>query len=121
MKKIGFKILSVLFLGVALIGFSGVTKVLALAPNAPISDVLNNAVDKQEVTVTGKFLGQIDDDEFIFSDSSGRINVKVKDYIIRQLPRNTTLISDKTFVISGIIDKGFRDTAEIKVASIKIK
>lgn len=74
-----------------------------------------SAADNSMVTLTGKIVSQIDDDEYMFSDGTGRIKVEIKHRVWNGLNVGP---NDK-IRISGKLDNEPGERAEIEVYSVK--
>lgn len=70
--------------------------------------------DKDVVTLEGKIIKQIDDDEFLFSDGSAQIKVEIDSHIWG----NLEVTSQDRLRITGIIDKDFAQTADLDVTEV---
>lgn len=74
-----------------------------------------DARDDSYVTVEGKILSQVDDDEYLFADASGQIRVEIDHHIWRG--QNVT--KTDTLRLYGEIDKEWNKT-ELKVRELSI-
>lgn len=89
-------------------GYQGTTKTMSVkrALSAP---------DNSMVTLTGKIVQQIDDDEFLFSDGTGRIRVEIKHRVWNGL----NVGPNDRVRIKGKLDNEPYERAEVEVYSIQ--
>lgn len=72
-------------------------------------------VDHAQVTLEGNFVRQIDDDEFIFRDSTGEIKVDVDDHAWK----GVNVTPNDRVRIQGSVDKDFGEPTSIEVHQIQ--
>lgn len=96
--------------------WAGYTGPHASPPASTVGEILKNPQDDQKVTLTGRIVRQLRDEEYVFSDGTGEIEVEIDD---KRWPAQP--VDDKTRVeITGEVEKHKLRAPEIDVETLRV-
>lgn len=88
----------------------------ATPPASSVAEILKNPQDDQRVTLTGRILRQLREEEYVFSDGTGEIEVEIDD---KRWPAQP--VDDKVRVeITGEVEKHRLKAPEIEVKTLRV-
>ncbi|HEU0196463.1 MAG TPA: NirD/YgiW/YdeI family stress tolerance protein [Nevskiaceae bacterium] len=96
--------------------FAAYTGPSAVAPQTTVASILKNPVDDAHVTLKGHLLQKTNKKDYVFSDGTGKIPVKIDPH---RLP-TADINAQTTVELYGEVDKDFMKPVKVDVKRVTI-